>query len=127
MNPDNVEEFVSLLDIKDGILLGNVPYVEDDSEENAETDTNSNPDEKGDMENRWNDEGSSIVIPEEDEGSGVETSVAEAVEEVGVQGLRSASFVECRYIFTSNKTTQICVSSLDGYESWTTESEDDDK
>ena len=44
MDPDNVDEFVSLLNQKDGILLGKTPDVKDDSEDDTDTDSNSEED-----------------------------------------------------------------------------------
>ena len=122
MNPDDVGAFVSLLDQKDGIMLGNTPEVEDESEDETDTDTDS--DENVDDSSERSEDDSSRTETMHSNMDGMEGAVAEAVEEVIVDGHRSVDFLQCGLLFTSNKTAQICVSSLSGEESELTESED---
>ena len=49
--------------------------------------------------------------------------MAEAVAEVVVEGQWSVNFMEGGHVYTSNRTAQICVSSLSGHSDYDTETD----
>ena len=110
MKLDEVGEFVSKLDKKDGILLGTQPTVQYDSGDDIYSDSDSDEDTV-----TLSDSGSEVDGIEADmDSSDPSGAVADAVAEVVVDGHLSSSLVEGGLLFTSNKTTQLTVSSLSG-------------
>ena len=121
-NLDEVNNFVSLVDQKDAVEY----YSDDDSDSDTESEDDETIDcmeeEHGyvDVEEQSvveTDGGNDAEAEECDSDSCVATAVAEAVQDVIVEGHHSVKFVEGGLIFTSNKTEQICTLSLSGAES----------
>ena len=117
VDPDNVAEFVLLLDQKDSILLGDPPHVKDNSEDDMDTESDSEDNDDDSTET----EGSTYKVSIDASngsldrgGDELEVTVADAVLEVGVKGHYSVQFLENSILFTSNKTVQICLLLLSG-------------
>lgn len=110
---DEIKE--SMLDKKDGILLGVDPDVEDESEDNTETEFDTDDDEtKTELDTDDNDDDAGMGADADADSSDPSEPVAEAVAEFIVDGQCSVSFLELGILFTNDKTTQICVSFLSG-------------
>ena len=135
MKLEEIKHFVSSLDKKDGLLLDVDPDVQDDSEDDTISDLESSSDTETE-DDSTDDEDEVSVVDGEDAAVEYEYKegdpsdvVAEAVAEVVVEGHRSVDFMEGGHVYTSDKTAQICVSSLSGRSDYDTDTdiEEDDE
>ena len=129
MKLDEIKEFIFALDKRDGLLLGVAPDVQDNSEDDtiSNFDPDSDTETEDDSIDGDNDLMEQDVDVDEDEID-PSTVVAEAGVEVVVDGLCSNDdFMEGGHIYTSDRTAQICISSLSGNSEYETDIEVDDE
>ena len=131
MKVEQIKDFVSLLDKKDGILLGVQPDVEDDSKDDTISEFESDLETEMEVDSTDVDDDEYSVQEGVDDGEDIDCCdesnpsdvVADAMAEVIVEGHHSVDFMEGGHIYTSNKTAQICVSSLSGQSDYETETD----
>ena len=133
MKLEDIKNFVSSLDKKDGLLLGVHPDVCDDLEDDTVSDLDSDSEteteeDSTDAEDDISaDDAADCYVDSECDDSDPSDVVAEAVAEVVVEGHRSVDFMEGGHVYTSNKTAQICVSSLSGRSEYETDTDTDEE